>query len=575
MVLSNAAKALVTLGLLSVPLGYHLLSSNDDNFDVVIVGGGPAGENLGIELYLHNINKHNFNVGILGAGYKSLYDVSNPAFWPWLTDVNTGTGVYPVIANPYTATTWTVVGLAERWAARRSQYYPDVKLRGGQSTVNGGVLGVNSGQYYTWHGQVLNDPVGYDFNYIIKRRAKLLHYDGPSTNTTCYGDGSGRFWFTEYEPESSTQALMLAASRVLGVAISDSICEFRSTRVMKFGRAIQKLNLSASEPWKRWRRGQFDDMVFQSYEAQSNGRLRYIEGAYATKLDWNDDNDKVKGVYYIKEGREYKVKAKMEVIVTAGVRNTVEFGLRNGLGPRAELEALGIDVIKDLPLWGKKWHDDFGYQTQFVSLIPEARIAPAGASITWPSSFNLANNDTLSDLQLATCLVTNANIPGFPVPLAVHLYLIKVLGATSRGTIGLFSREYYTKLRLEYPVQEVDYERFCEALNMTRAFVANSTTPMIEIGSSAPLRTCDQLKNAIRTDTTLPILNDYHDTAALLASGLDSRGKIPGIRGLRFSGNALFLRSNDGHDAYGASTVWGMLTAKFFCLEHGCSSFSM
>ncbi|EMD69672.1 hypothetical protein GGP41_001188 [Bipolaris sorokiniana] len=74
--------------------------------------------------------------------------------------------------------------------------------------------------------------------------------------------------------------------------------------------------------------------------------------AKVTKLLW--EGKKVVGVV-TEDGRE--ATAKNEVIVCAGAIDSPRLLLLNGIGPKSELEALGIDVKVDLPGVGKNLHD--------------------------------------------------------------------------------------------------------------------------------------------------------------------------------------------------------------------------
>lgn len=54
---------------------------------------------------------------------------------------------------------------------------------------------------------------------------------------------------------------------------------------------------------------------------------------------------------------KYRVRVKREVLLSAGAIATPHLLLLSGLGPKAELEAVGVPVVKDLPAVGRHFMD--------------------------------------------------------------------------------------------------------------------------------------------------------------------------------------------------------------------------
>ncbi|MBO0652989.1 GMC family oxidoreductase N-terminal domain-containing protein [Streptomyces triculaminicus] len=70
------------------------------------------------------------------------------------------------------------------------------------------------------------------------------------------------------------------------------------------------------------------------------------------------DGTRAKGVHVrTKEGEEVYVEAAREVLVCAGAVDTPRLLMHSGIGPRADLEALGIPVVHDLPGVGENLLD--------------------------------------------------------------------------------------------------------------------------------------------------------------------------------------------------------------------------
>ena len=62
------------------------------------------------------------------------------------------------------------------------------------------------------------------------------------------------------------------------------------------------------------------------------------------------ENKRATGVYVIRDNRKILVKAKKEVILSAGAINTPQILMLSGVGPKNHLKDLGIEVVADLPV---------------------------------------------------------------------------------------------------------------------------------------------------------------------------------------------------------------------------------
>lgn len=83
------------------------------------------------------------------------------------------------------------------------------------------------------------------------------------------------------------------------------------------------------------------------------------------------------GVRFAAGGAEHEVRAAREVILAAGAIGSPQILLLSGIGPRADLEALGIPVVRDLPGVGQNLQDHAMVPVAFACTQP---ISLAGAS---------------------------------------------------------------------------------------------------------------------------------------------------------------------------------------------------
>lgn len=91
--------------------------------------------------------------------------------------------------------------------------------------------------------------------------------------------------------------------------------------------------------------------------------LNLTTSAFVTKILFSDTT--ATGVKFIKDGKIFKATARKEVIVSSGAIGSPQLLLLSGVGPKADLEDLDIEVVKDLPV-GKYFMDHPVYVGLYV-----------------------------------------------------------------------------------------------------------------------------------------------------------------------------------------------------------------
>ncbi|XP_055308995.1 glucose dehydrogenase [FAD, quinone]-like [Sitodiplosis mosellana] len=79
--------------------------------------------------------------------------------------------------------------------------------------------------------------------------------------------------------------------------------------------------------------------------------------AHVTKVIFDEESKRALGVEFIRNGVKQAVYAKREVILSAGAINSPHLLMLSGIGPRADLEKVGIPVIHDAPGVGRNLQD--------------------------------------------------------------------------------------------------------------------------------------------------------------------------------------------------------------------------
>lgn len=98
--------------------------------------------------------------------------------------------------------------------------------------------------------------------------------------------------------------------------------------------------------------------------------LKILTRSLVEKVLINSDQ-KATGVVYTRDGIKYTAKAKKEVILSAGVINTPQILMLSGIGPAEQLKKHGITVIKSLPV-GRNLKDHlafFGNKSNFTLVV--------------------------------------------------------------------------------------------------------------------------------------------------------------------------------------------------------------
>lgn len=126
---------------------------------------------------------------------------------------------------------------------------------------------------------------------------------------------------------------------------------------------------------------QNDGKRWSAYEAflkpaQGRANLEILTYRHVTRLIF--EGRRVVGVEVEHDGRLETIRAKKEVILSAGAYNTPQILMLSGIGPREHLNSLGIEVVADLPV-GEGLQDHPGIplvmatdqQTLFDAATPE------------------------------------------------------------------------------------------------------------------------------------------------------------------------------------------------------------
>lgn len=245
------------------------------------------------------------------------------------------------------------------------------------------------------------------------------------------------------------------------------------------------------------------------------------------------DGKRTVGVEAVIDGERQRVRAR-RVVLCAGAIATPGILLRSGVGPRAELDRLRVEVVADVQAVGARLLDHPGVAMFY---LPKSGVADVRDPVVQTHLRYSAENSTrANDMQLQ---------PGSLVPLPVgDLPALSLMAAVGKPK-GHGTLHFPTALAHQKPVIEVralshpdDLEQAAEALEL--AWLLSSTGPLRDLatlllpskrglGSRASFREVArrQRGSGYHPCGTVPMGADDDPTAAT-----DERGRVRGVSGL-------------------------------------------
>lgn len=282
----------------------------DGDFDYIIVGAGTAGCIVANRLSQDPSRR----VLVLEAGGRDN--------WIWF---HIPVGYLFAIGNP--RSDWMFRTEAEQGLNGRSLAYPRGKVIGGSSAINAMISMRGQAADYD-HWRQLGLP-GWGYGDVLPFFRKLEdHFLGASEH---HGVGGG--WRIE-PPRLSWEVLD---------AVADAATEMGIPRTPDF-------NTGNNEGVGYFHVNQKRGLRWSSARgflkpALNRPNIRLETHALIEKLVIRDG--RVEGVCFKKAGRSFEVRARQEVVLSAGAIGSVQILHRSGVGPSGWLQPLGIPVVQE------------------------------------------------------------------------------------------------------------------------------------------------------------------------------------------------------------------------------------
>ena len=285
---------------------------------------------------------------------------------------------------------------------------------------------------------------------------------------------------------------------------------------------------------------------------------------------------KATGVVIERHGRTETIKAAREVIVAASAFNSPKLLMLSGIGPAAELKALGIEVVADRPGVGANLQDHLEVYLQYTCLEPltlNAKlglISKARIGLEW---LLRQTGDGATNHFEAGAFLRSSRQAAYPdvqlhfLPAAIrydgyaptkgHGFQVHAgpMRSSSRGSVRLRSADPRTAplIRFNYMSEPQDWVDFRSVVRLVRSVVDQPALNRYkgdEISPGAAIQSDAQLDDFLREHIESAYhpcgtcrMGDADDPLAVV----DPETRVIGIRSLRVVDSSIFPRVTYGN----------------------------
>ncbi len=302
-------------------------------FDYVIVGAGSAGSALASRL--SEDGKHSVLVLEFGGSDRSIY-IQMPAALS-----------IPLNMKAYN---WGYWSEPEPELNNRRISCPRGKALGGSSSINGLVyVRGHALDFDRWEEEGAR---GWSYAKVLPYFRRAETFRGRPSE---YRGADGPLVVTPGGRRNPLFDAFIEAGRQAGYPVSEDLNGAQGEGFGGFDMTVKDgVRWSAANAYLR--------------PAMRRANLAVETHALATKILF--EGRKAVGVAYERRGRSETARAAREVILCGGAINSPQLLKLSGVGPGAELQALGIPVVRELPGVGENLQDHLEYYFQLASKLP-------------------------------------------------------------------------------------------------------------------------------------------------------------------------------------------------------------
>ncbi|XP_037501015.1 glucose dehydrogenase [FAD, quinone] [Rhipicephalus sanguineus] len=256
---------------------------------------------------------------------------------------------------------------------------------------------------------------GWSYKDVLPHFKKFESYKVPNANSE-YRGFNGELPVTIPVTKTELQPAFLKAGEELGFKVVDYNAEDQT------GFAPMQATVFEGRRWSSAK--SFIRPVYK--ERAKNLHISLLSRATMVVFD----NKRAVGVKFIKDGKEKTVKAKREVILSGGTIGSTQLLLLSGVGPKDDLNKLGIHVVADLPV---------GHNLQDHVFILGMAATTTKNVVVWPQTVTAATEYAVfktgpfslpAAIEATAFMNTSYGSREYP---DFQLYLLSVSGASVEG----------------------------------------------------------------------------------------------------------------------------------------------
>jgi choline dehydrogenase len=502
------------------------MASEPDTFDYIVTGAGSAG--CAVAARLSESGHH--RVLLLEAGVKDRN--------PW---IHIPLGYAKNFVNPNV--NWMFDSEPEKELNNRIMYQPRGKVLGGTSSINGMIyMRGNHADYDDWRQR---GCTGWDWDSVLPYFKKAEHQSrGPNE---FHGVG-GPLRVSDQPQRWELADALLEACVGAGIPRND---DFNGAK--QEGVGYYQTTTSNARRWST--------AVAYLKPARTRPNFVVATKAHATRILF--EGTRAVGVEYRTPSGLKTARARREIIVSGGVYGSPQLLQLSGIGPAEHLQAMGINVQRDLPV-GENLHDHFNtyltyrcsksitlneLQHSLVRRVSAAaqyalfRKGPMSGNGLYVGAFFCSdqrferpdiqmNMFAWSTLERTRTGVVSHPWPGFSLS-PVHLR------PEGRGTVRLKSPDPLAppEIRFNFLKSEYDYQALLAGMRMARKIASQPSLQPYIVEETLPGATCISDADLVADIRARGVSNLHPVGTCRMGTGsdavVDARLRVHGVTGLR------------------------------------------
>ncbi len=451
---------------------------------------------------------------------------------------------------------WGYHSEAEPGLGGRSLHTPRGKVLGGSSSING--LVYIRGNAFDFESWVTQGAAGWSYRDVLPYFKRAEHR---AAGGDVYRGGEGPLGTRYGTLANPLHQAWLDAAVQAGYARTTDINGFRQEG---FGRMDMTVDAGVRAS------------AANAYLRRATGRrnLEVRTKALVTRIDF--EGQRACGLQYLRGGGTQQVRARRAVIVSTGPINTPQLLKLSGVGPAAELNALGIPLVRDVPGVGENLQDHLEFYFQqacrepvslYSSMSPLAKLRIGLRWMLFKDGLGATNHFESCGFIRSNAGIQYPDIEYHFLPVAVtydgssmaseHGFQAHVgpMRSKSRGWVRLRSRDprEHPEIRFNYLSHEDDMVEMRQCVRLTRELFAQPAfdryrgreiQPGPAVQSNAEI---DEFVRAKVESAYHPSCSCKMGSAADPLAVVDSEARVFGLENLRVVDSSIMPSITNGN----------------------------